>query len=502
MNTVLKVEGLTKRYGATTALADVTFGVGRGTTHAIIGENGAGKSTLIKCLSGLVVPDEGAMTLDGEKFSPTSLVDSRKGGVSTAFQDLSLLSNLTVAENLFLPELGRGRTLVRRRENEQRAEQLLTDLGLSELSPRQNVSELSLAQRQKLEIVRAVSHRPKLLLLDEPSAALPDVDWLYGLIHNIRSPELTILYISHRLAEIRDLCKSATVLRNGSVVETVSLSDVDDNAVFSMMGGSSGTHAKTTRSRRAAGAPAIRVEGLHGATARDVTFTLREGEILGVAALEGQGQTETFRMLAGASQIHGGSVSLGGRRARYRTPAGALRWGIGFVAEERKVEGIMPNLSTLANITISSLRRVAVGGIVAGSKELKAGAPFARKVELNDRYLPMDIDALSGGNQQKAILARCLMRGSKVLLLYDPSRGVDVGTKASIYDMMEDFTEVGGSVLWYSTDLSELVGVCDRVLCFYRGAVVAEVAGHQTDTEQLLQAITGHVGQETKVTSS
>ncbi|MDX6239327.1 MAG: ribose transport system ATP-binding protein [Kribbellaceae bacterium] len=493
METVLQVEQLTKRYGATTALDRVTFAVTKGTTHAIIGENGAGKSTLIKSLSGLQVPDAGTMSLDGELFAPGNLGESRRSGVSTAFQDLSLLSNLTVAENLSLPKLGRSRVFVRRKENEDAAAGLLAEFDLPTLSPAQKVGELSLAERQKLEIVRAVSHRPKLLLLDEPSAALPDVEWLYALIEKISSPELTILYISHRLAEIRDLCQSATVLRNGGVVDTVRLSDVDDGVVFSLMGGASEEHAKSQRTSRVAGAPAIQVSGLRGDTVRDVSFTLHDGEILGVAALEGQGQAETFRMLAGVSRPSGGTISVGGKSTRFTTPAGALRSGISFVAEERKAEGIMPGISTLANITISSLDKTSTFGLAAGPKEFQASLPFARKVDLDERYLRMDIDELSGGNQQKAILARSLMKGSKYLLLYDPSRGVDVGTKSSVYDMMEEFTEAGGAVLWYSTDLSELVAICDRVICFYKGSVVSEVPGHQTDVEALLQAITGHV---------
>jgi ribose transport system ATP-binding protein len=483
VETVLQVEQLTKRYGATTALDRVTFAVTKGTTHAIVGENGAGKSTLIKSLSGLQVPDAGTMSLDGDLFAPGNLGESRRSGVSTAFQDLSLLSNLTVAENLSLPKLGRGRVFVRRKANEDVAAGLLAEFDLPTLSPVQKVGELSLAERQKLEIVRAVSHRPKLLLLDEPSAALPDVEWLYGLIEKINSPELTILYISHRLAEIRDLCQSATVLRNGGVVDTVRLSDVDDSVVFSLMGGASDERAKSKRTSRVAGAPAIRVSGLRGDTVRDV---------LGVAALEGQGQAETFRMLAGVSRPSGGTISVGGKSTRFTTPAGALRSGISFVAEERKAEGIMPGISTLANITISSLDKTRTFGLAAGPKEFQASLPFARKVDLDERYLRMDIDALSGGNQQKAILARSLMKGSKYLLLYDPSRGVDVGTKSSVYDMMEEFTEAGGAVLWYSTDLSELVGICDRVICFYKGSVVSEAPGHQTNVKDLLQAITGH----------
>jgi ribose transport system ATP-binding protein len=499
----LELNGLSKRYGATSALDDVSVEVIKGNTHAIIGENGAGKSTLIKALSGLETPDTGSMTLDGVAYRPRTLGDARRSGVSTAFQDLSLLPNLTVAENLFLPRLGSG-PLVRRRGIQEAAGALLAEYGLSHIAAGQEVFALSLADKQKLEIARAVSHQPKLLLLDEPSAALPDVDWLYQLLAKIRSPEMTVLYISHRLSEIRDLCQTATVLRNGAVIDTVRLEDVDDAAVFSMMGGEvmGGHSAQQRQARGVTGQPAIAARGLHGATVTDATFTLRRGEIFGVAALEGQGQAETFRILAGAARATSGTVEIDGEPVKIHSPAAALRHGISFVAEERKTEGIFPGLTTLANVTIAALDKAGTAGVVGGRKEYAASLHPAKEVDLSERYLRMDIDALSGGNQQKAILARSLMQGSRYLLLYDPSRGVDVGTKGTIYDLMERFvSDEGGAILWYSTDLAELTSVCDRILCFYRGSVVAEIDGKGSTVEALLAAITGH-HQELRVQAS
>ena len=494
MAPVLELNGLTKRYGATTALQSVSFEVAKGSIHAIIGENGAGKSTLIRILSGLETPDSGSMSLDGSPYRPHSLGESRQSGVSTAFQDLSLLPNLTVAENLLLPRLGRG-PLVRRRENEAWAAGALAEHGLEHIAPNQEVATLPLADKQKLEVVRAVSHRPKLLLLDEPSAALPDVEWLYHLLAKIRSDDLTVLYISHRLNEIRDLCQAATVLRNGAVIDTVEVASVDNAEVFAMMGGAKEGHGPRSRSRavrRGAGTPAIAARRLQGQSVNDVTFSLKRGEILGVAALEGQGQAETFRILAGAARASRGEVEVDGRVVTLRSSAAALDRGISFVAEERKTEGIFPGLSTLENVTIGALDQVSGVGLLAGRKEYSSTRQWAKEVDLDQRYLRMDIDALSGGNQQKAILARSLMRRSKYLLLYDPSRGVDVGTKATLYDLMERFVGDGDrAILWYSTDLAELTGVCDRILCFYKGSVVAEVPGEST-VETLLAAITGH----------
>jgi ribose transport system ATP-binding protein len=490
----LQLTGLSKRYGATKALDEVSFEVAMGATHAIVGENGAGKSTLIRLLSGLQLPDAGSMRLNDEVYAPASLADSRRAGVSTAFQDLSLLPNLTVAENLFLPGLGRHRPFVRRKENDEAAAAILGEYGLTHLKPRQQVESCSLADRQKLEIVRAISHRPRLLLLDEPSAALPDVEWLYGVLAKIASPELTILYISHRLAEIRDLCASATVLRNGRSVDTVRLADVDDNVVFRLMGGTTEGHRFHAGARdRVTGPCVIAASGLRGHGVENLSFEVHRGEIVGVAALEGQGQAETFKMLAGVTRPAGGRMEVDGKAVTFRSPAAAVRRGISFVPEERKTEGIFPGLSTLANVTVSSLDKASTGGLIRPRKEYGESLDAAGEVDLPERYLPLDIDALSGGNQQKAILARSLMGQAKLLLLYDPSRGVDVGTKTSIYELMRAFVSGDGdAILWYSTDLAELTGVCDRILCFYKGAVVAEMPGEGSSVESLLQAITGH----------
>ena len=493
MGLALELSGISKSYGPTRALLDVSFSVVKGQTHAIVGENGAGKSTLIRALSGLERPDRGRMAIHEDTYTPRSLKDARRSGVSTAFQDLSLLPNLSVAENLFLPRLGRG-LWVRRKANESAASEVLEKHGIGHIAPGRTVDTLSLADKQKLEIVRAVSHQPRILLLDEPSAALPDVEWLYRLLADIRSPELTILYISHRLAEIRDLCQAATVLRNGQVVDTVVVDEVDDARVFEMMGGATEGHGTQTRKDRGiTGPPAIEARGLTGVSIKDVNFTLQRGEILGVAALEGQGQGETFRILAGVAKPGAGSVLVDGKAVTLRGAPAALRHGISFVAEERKTEGIFPGLSTLANVTIGALRRVDRFGFLGGGREYTSTLDVAREVDLDERYLRMDIDALSGGNQQKAILARSLIQRSRYLLLYDPSRGVDVGTKGTIYGLMERFVNRGGgAILWYSTDLAELSAVCDRILCFYRGSVVHEVRGQESSVESLLAAITGH----------
>jgi ribose transport system ATP-binding protein len=496
----LHVEDLAKAYGATIALRGVTLDLRRGEVHALLGENGAGKSTLVKILSGIVSPDRGALLLDGAAYRPASLMEARRAGISTAFQELSLLPNLTVATNMLLPTLikgGGGLTATRR--NEQRAAEILAEFDAPDILPRAFVRDLSLAQKQRLEIVRALSHRPRVLILDEPTAALAEPEWLFRLLARVTAAgAMSVLYISHRLGEVRRLCQRGTVLRNGESIGTVDLAGTGDADIFRMMVGASpeGHQPGQAMADHAAAAPAIAVSHLTGRTITDVSFTLREGEILGVAALEGQGQRELLRVLAGVESPVSGSIEVSGRPLRAATPAAALAAGIGFVPEERKTEGIFLTLGTAANISLPILDRLRRFGLINRRREAQAVRGEAMRVELAPRYLDMRIGALSGGNQQKALIARVLLSGARNLVLFDPTRGVDVGTKQVVYGVIRDFAAAGGSVLIYSTELAELVQLVHRCLVLYQGRVMGELSGVAMTEERLVSLATGHGEQQ------
>ena len=491
----LRVEGLAKAYGATVALRSVSFDLHAGEIHALLGENGAGKSTLVKILSGIVAPDSGAVLLGGMAFRPRSLMEARRAGVSTAFQELSLLPNLSVASNLMMPRLLKGAAgLASVRRNQGRAAEILAAFGAGDISPAAIVGDLSLAEKQRVEIVRALSRNPRLLILDEPTAALAEPEWLFGQVERLADDGIAILYISHRLAEVRRLCRRGTVLRNGESIGTVDLTDTRDAEIFRMMVG-------VSPERRAGGAApleaeaqhlAIRVRSLCGAVLSDVGFDVRRGEIVGLAALEGQGQRELFRFLAGAARPERADVEVDGRRARLGSPAQALRSGIGFVPEERKSEGIFLGLGTRSNISLAIVDRIRRFGLIDQGKEHALVRQEAQQVDLPERYLGMEIAALSGGNQQKALLARVLLSGARNLVLFDPTRGVDVGTKQVIYGVIRGFVSRGGSVLLYSTELAELVQLVHRCLVLYRGRIVGEVAGDALTEERLVSLATGH----------
>ncbi|CAN7631628.1 sugar ABC transporter ATP-binding protein [Caballeronia sp. LjRoot31] len=493
----VEMRSVSKSYGATVALEDVSLRICPGEIQALLGENGAGKSTLVKVLSGVVKPDTGSMSLDGQPFAPARLLDARNAGVSTAFQELSLAPNLSVAQNFFLPRSLKGRGGLSSIERMASATtQILADHNVHDIDVTASVESLSLASRQRLEIVRAMHRQPRLLILDEPTGALADVDWLFGLVRRATSQGTAVLYISHRLAEIRELATTATVLRSGRSISTVALADVSDAEIFEMMVGRLANDHLRPRQRadEAVRVDALVLNDLAGKGFDSVSLKLGAGEVVGVAALEGQGQRELFRTLAGQMVPSSGQIVLQGRSVRFSNPAQALatQGGIAFVAEDRKSEGIFPNLSTAANITQPVLRRLSRWGAISARREAASIRTVAPQVELEPRYLRFRIGNLSGGNQQKALIARALLTGARTLLLFDPTRGVDVGTKEIIYQAIEDFASNGGSVLVYSTELAELMRLAHRCVVMYGGAVAADVQREDMDERRLVALMTGN----------
>ncbi|MBX5471892.1 MAG: sugar ABC transporter ATP-binding protein [Acetobacteraceae bacterium] len=490
----LEVRAVGKRYGATVALEDVSFTLRAGEVCGLLGENGAGKSTLVKVLSGVVVPDSGEMWIGGTAYRPRNITDARTHGVATAFQELSLVPTLSVAVNLSLPHPAGSRFgLVRLRRLEEEAARILHTYGVADVHPGALVGELSLGVRQRIEIVRAMMRAPRVLLLDEPTSALSDREWLFALISRALDGGTSVLYISHKLDEIRRICHRCVVLRNGRKVLDSAVAVLSDAEIFSSMAGRSLVEAFPVASSTVQpGPPALSVKNLSAEGIADVDFTLARGEILGVAGLEGQGQSSLFRALAGLLPLRDGSIEVAGRRQIFRSPRAARRAGVVLVPEDRKEEGIFKDLTALANISlpiIGECHRLRFINRRAERARVEEVIPI---VELAERYLPQNIEALSGGNQQKAVLARALIAGARCLLLFDPTRGVDVGAKQSIYRLIRRFAEEGGAVLFYSTELDELVHLCDRCLVIYRNRIAGELSRAALSQERILAIASGH----------
>jgi ribose transport system ATP-binding protein len=500
----LKITEVSKQYAATVALESLSLGVRYGEVHALLGENGAGKSTLVRMLSGLTQPDSGSIHIFGEAVTIASPRVSHGLGIRTAFQEISLVKDLTVAQNFLLMEEPIGPLgLIRRRRMYEKVEQALAELGLRNIDPRARIRDLDLPARQKIEIARAVSRNPRIVLLDEPTAALlsNDVEWLGGLIRKMRNAGTTVIFISHRMQEVRDFCEALTILRNGRNVASVKVDDIRDDDVFELMIGRSVSAAfppkpALSATPVAAGNVALSVRGLATTALSEVSFDLSRGQILGVGGLHGMGQRELFLALFGAAELLAGEIRVSGTPVRLRSPADAIRAeiGISLVPEDRKTEGLFLELDGSRNVSLPSQHRFERAGLINVAAENEAVRDVFRLLQVPRRALWLSVKQLSGGNQQKIVIAKWLLARSKILLLYDPTRGVDVGTKAEIYRLAREFVSLGGSILFYSTDISELVNLCDDVLVVYRGAIVASLHGDEITDAKIMRAAVGHAG--------
>lgn len=496
----ISVESIRKAYGATVALDNASFVAEAGSVHALLGENGAGKSTMVKLLSGLLCPDAGRIVLLGKEARLSSPRDAHRLGLQTAFQELTLVPDLTVAQNMLLPYEPVGLAgQLRGRHGEAMVAAHLQRLGLGGISPRSEIRTLDLAVRQKIEIAKAILRAPKILLLDEPTSALSgsDVDWLGGLIAEQRQLGTTIVFISHRMPEVRLFCDTLTILRNGRSVRTAAVNTVSDGEVIELIIGRS--LAATFPPRPAldrAAPPLLRLRGVTAGRISGVSLTLRPGEILGVAGLQGMGQLDLFLTLFGDVPVRAGTIEMDGAPVRLRSPRDAIAAAIGInlVPEERKTEALFLRLDGRRNATLPVIDRFTRFSLIDAKAELSAAAAALSRVQVHGRALHTPVKAFSGGNQQKIVLAKWLVAGSRVLLLFDPTRGVDVGTKHEIYGLINDYVRSGGAVLLYSSEIEEIVHLSHRVLVVYRGQIATEIDGAEraiTEAEIMRGALGG-----------
>jgi ribose transport system ATP-binding protein len=496
----LEARGLVKRYGGTLALDGASIACGRQEVHGLVGENGAGKSTLVKILTGLATPDEGDVLLDGSVVRLRSPRDAMRAGIAAAFQELNVIPYMSVAANLLMGRepTGPGR-LVSGRRLRADAAAILAEWDAGDIDPLATVGRLPLATQQRIEIVRALSQRPRVLLLDEPTSALgvAEAQWLHRQIARARDAGASIVFISHRLGEIGDTCDRVTVLRNGKAVATIDPAEAEhDDVVRLMLGRRIEDEYGRQTSHVAPGAePLLEVDGLRCLPdLQGATFTLHAGEVLGVAGLEGQGQRALFTALFGARRRDGGTIRVGGQERALRSPRDAVRAGMGisFVPPERKVEGLMLGHSGTFNASLPSLAsRFARLGVIQPRRERAAAREIFARLGVPPRALYEPVSSLSGGNQQKVAIGKWLPLAARILLLYDPMRGVDIGTKAELFSLMRELTAEGRAILFYSTDLEELVNVCDRVLVVYGGRVARELSGDELNLETALASILG-----------
>ena len=492
MACAIAISQLSKRFGATVALNETSFLIGSGETHALLGENGAGKSTVVKILSGLLTPDSGTIRVFDKVAAIASPRQASALGIETAFQELPQIPDLTVADNLLMPDFPRRLGVFEnRRKRKALVDAILTKYALSDLDPDAEIRGLDLSVRQKIEITRALSRKPKILLLDEPTAALSenDVLWLEQRVEEVKATGATVVLITHRMQEVRQFCSRLTVLRGGMAVGTCDTSDMSDREVFQLIVGraiETTFPPKSLPTSNDIAAPALVAKGLKsGHRLSDVDVTLRSREILGIAALQGMGQLELFTTLFGMTPLEKGGIEINGMPVSIDSPRRAIGLGISMVPEDRKTQGLAIRQSGRENAALPAIKSFSRFGWIDTDRESREVDRVFERMQLHPRALYKTAQTLSGGNQQKIVLAKCLLAQSKIMLLFDPTRGVDIGTKHEMYRIISDFAADGGSVLFHSTELPELVGLCDRVAVLYRGRIVAICEGSEVSEEHI-----------------
>jgi ribose transport system ATP-binding protein len=488
----LVLSSVSKRYGGVRALEGVDFSCRQGTIHAVLGENGAGKSTLIKIVAGVVMPDEGTMALEGRDVRFAGPADAVAKGVVCIFQELSLMPDLSVADNITIADPPRRFGLIDARAQRRRAEELLARIGCEDVNPLVHVRDLPLSRRQMVEIAKALGKAPRLLILDEATSALThaDVERIYRLLDQLRKEQLAILYISHRMHEIEALADICSVFRNGRHVETFAHGMRSNQAIVELMIGREISAQYPAKPTPAKAAVVLEIDKLcWQGRLKDISLAVGRGEIVGLGGLDGQGQKELLLALFGVLRGLTGSIHLDGKTVALPSPAAAKAraHGIALIPEDRKTEGLMLAMSVADNLVAASYDRITNGPFIDQDKQRQAVAAAIRRLAIRLGSPEDPVATLSGGNQQKVVIAKWLMTEPRLILLNDPTRGIDVGTKQEMYRLLRDLADHGAAILFYSTDYDELIGCCDRVAVMYDGTIVRELAGADI-TEQAIIA--------------
>jgi ribose transport system ATP-binding protein len=486
---ILRMEGIIKDYPGVRALDDVRLEVRRGEVHALVGENGAGKSTLVKILAGAERRDSGRILFDGAEVEIDSPQKAQELGISVIYQEFNLVPHLNVAENIFL-----GREITRtplkilnRRLEERRAREILSRLGV-ELNPKTPVGLLGAAQQQIVEIAKALSSEAKLIAMDEPSSALTEreVENLFALIKKLKSEGVSIIYISHRIDEVFRIADRVTVLRDGRWIATKAVEEVSRDELIEMMVGRK-LKEKFPKRRARVGRELLAVKGIsRKGVVEDISLSLREGEILGITGLVGSGRTEVARAIFGADPIDEGEILLEGDKVKIKSPTDAIRMGISLLPEDRKNHGLVLDMTVRENITLASLRNLSRFLLIRRRREREVAERFIKELNIRTPSREQITRNLSGGNQQKVVLAKWLLANSKVVIFDEPTKGIDVGAKVEIYQLMNELAERGAGIIMISSELPEILGMSDRIIVMREGRIRAELAAESATQTQIM----------------
>lgn len=485
---LLEMKNIHKRFPGVYALKNIHFTLKEGEVHALLGENGAGKSTLIKVLGGIYQADEGEIFIQGKKAETHNVFDAQKNGVAIIHQELVLVPYMTVAENIFLGREPVKRGLVDKTKMNTESAQLLRDYRLN-FSPETLIADLTIAQRQMVEIVKAISFNSKILVMDEPTSSISDkeVDFLFKIMKTLTEKGVGIIYISHKMSELWQICDRVTVLRDGEYVGTETIKDITKDKLISMMVGRT-LEQYYTREFLNPTEEVLRVENLcDGKMVRDVSFNVRKGEIVGMAGLVGAGRSETMHCIFGLKKKYTGKIFLRGKEVRFKTAVEAINEGMAFVPEDRKLEGLYHVKSVIYNTSIEVLSDFIKGIFFNKKREAEIAQTYMDMMKTKTPSLEQHVNLLSGGNQQKVMIGRWLATNPSVLILDEPTRGVDVGAKAEIYAIMNYLVKQGISIIMISSELPEIINMSDRIYVMANGKVTGCINHQDVSQEKIMK---------------
>ncbi len=486
---MLTLKNITKTYPGVVALDNVTFSVKDGEVHALLGENGAGKSTLIKAIAGAIEPDSGIMAFDEKEFKKLTPQSSQEQGVAVIYQELNLCLPLTVAENIFL---GRPQAkLYSQKQVNKLAQEIFDEYGFN-LKPNVPVVSLSPAQQQLVEICKGISNNAKIMIMDEPTSALAttEVDLLFNVIRKLKSKGVTVIYISHRLDEVFEITDRITVLRDGRYVATINTADTNRQELVKLMVGRELDQSHPTRSHFL-GEVALECRNLTGNSVENISFSLRKGEILGMAGLVGCGRTETAQLICGAAHIEKGEVLVNGRKVKIKAPSDAIAAGIGLIPEDRKEQGCILFNSVLFNTTLICNKKYMTAGVLSQRKRREVAQEYKDNLRIKVPSLNQMVVNLSGGNQQKVVVAKTMAADLDIIFFDEPTKGIDVGAKQEIYQLMNKMAAEGKAIVMISSDMEELLGMSDRILVLSEGRVAGELTKDRFTQENVLTLASG-----------
>lgn len=496
-NMILELNNIIKTYPGVVALNDVTIKVAKGEVHALVGENGAGKSTLIKTCTGAVIPDSGQIIVEGKKFSSMTPKSSEENGIAVIYQEFNLVGELSVAENIFLGRAIRRGVVINRKAMVEQSREIFEQFNIN-IDPNELVSNLTVGYQQIVEIAKAISQKAKILIMDEPSAPLTksEVESMFLIVDKLKETGVTIIYISHRLDEIFRLTDRITIMRDGEKVKTLNTNETNIDELVKLMVGRELKETYPSRESSVTDEILLDVKNLYGNGLKDISFQIRRGEVLGFAGLIGSGRTELAELIFGVKSKTKGQIIFKGKEISPKTPRQAINYGIALVPEDRKKQGALLDIDIKSNISMAILNRISKASVVNKKEENKIANNYKSKMKIKTPNLEQLVKNLSGGNQQKVILSKWLATNPDLIILDEPTRGIDVGAKYEIYKLVNTLVESGKTILMISSEMEEIIGMSDRIIVLSEGKITGMLGKDDFDQETIMSFASSVKGKE------